>query len=95
MQHNITAPRIRAAPRTEPITIPAIAPPESPDPLLAAAPGVAVPLLLVAEGEDDEVEDGNRAGTVEKTGRLTPVQRVVAFEPTQQESVAFGELVAQ
>lgn len=74
---------------TEPITIPAIAPLESPGPWLAALPVAdAVGVLL-------DVDEGNRRGTDLKVGSITPGQRLFAFDPSQHESVAFGELFAQ
>ncbi|KAL8691154.1 MAG: hypothetical protein Q9218_003551 [Villophora microphyllina] len=41
------------------------------------------------------VDEGKRGGNEEVMGSVTPAQRAVTFEPTQQESVAFGELAAQ
>ena len=90
MQQRARRPSNRAAPAMDPTTIPAICPPVSP-PLAGAAP-VAV---LEAEGPLEEVELGNSGGMDEKVGSCTPTQRLVTFEPIQQESVAFGELEAQ
>lgn len=76
----------------DPMTIPAIAPPERP--LLLAADAVPEPRLPVAVGLLLDVEV-NKFGTVEKTGSVTPVHRPVALDVTQQESVAFSELPRQ
>ena len=75
-------------PNTAPTTIPAIWPPERPDEPEA-------PAVEVAAGELADVVDGNRGGMVELIGKVTPTQRLVTFDPMQQESVAFGELCAQ
>ena len=50
--------------------------------------------LLVAEAGLPEVEE-NRFGMVEKTGRETPLHRLVVLEVTQHESVAFWALARQ
>lgn len=80
-----------AAPKTEPMTIPAIAPPDSPRVReLGAAPDV-----LLAEGEVLDVAEGNSGGMENIWGRVTPLHLLVTFDVTQHESVAFGELDAQ
>jgi hypothetical protein len=84
----MTAARISAAPTSEPTTIPAIAPPERPDPDLAPpAPEVEV-------GAAD-VLDGNNGGIDVVVGRWMPWQRCSTLALTQHESVALGELEAQ
>jgi len=50
---------------------------------------------LLADGVLLDVEDGKSGGTEVIVGRITPGHRLVTFEPTQHESVAFGELEAQ
>ena len=92
MQHRSISASISKAPKTDPTAIPAIAPPDKPWwaedlPAAAAEEPVADEVLLV--------EEGKRGGIEEVIGRVTPEHRVVTFEPTQQESVAFGELAAQ
>lgn len=80
-----------AAPKTEPMTIPAIAPPDSPRVCeLGAAPDV-----LLAEGEVLDVGEGNSGGMENIWGKVTPLHLLVTFDVTQHESVAFGELDAQ
>jgi hypothetical protein len=91
MQQKMTAARISAAPRIDPMTIPAIAPPERPD-LDGRVPGAAVP---VAEGAPDGVLDGNSGGIETVVGRLTPTQRLLTFALTQQEFVELIVLSAQ
>lgn len=75
----------------EPMTMPAMAPPERWEPAGAAV-------------EFDEAEDvgavvevfvGKSVGIEEIEGSVTPEQRVVTPEASQHESVALGELVAQ
>lgn len=71
--------------------MPAIAPrdkPLRPDPSRAAAAGEPV-------GELPSVEEGKSGGIEDVMGNSTSTQRLVALEPTQHESVAFGELAAQ
>jgi hypothetical protein len=89
MQHMMIAPRISAAPMSEPMTMPAMAPPESlePDPLRPA--GLDVPV-----GAAEEVDE-NRGGIDEVTGNSTPTQRASTLALTQHESVEFGELAPQ
>ena len=88
-QHSNIRPSNRSAPITEPTTIPAMAPPERPEPLLALA---AAP---VAEGVLLAVVDGNNGGIDDSVGKVTPWHRLFTFDPIQHESVAFGELDAQ
>ena len=78
----------------EPMTMPAIWPPERPDPLLAPAAPTAV-FVAEAEAEAEDVEEGNSGGIETVEGWGMPVHRLLTLESTQQESVAFGELVAQ
>ena len=80
----------------EPMTMPAIWPPERPDPLLApVAPAAKFVPVAAAEVEAEGVEDGNSGGIETVEGWGMPVHRLLTLESTQQESVAFGELVAQ
>lgn len=65
-QHSNIRPSNRIAPTTEPTTIPAMAPPERPEPLLALA---AAP---VAEGVLLAVVDGNSGGMEDSVGKVTP-----------------------
>lgn len=78
--------------------MPAMAPPESPLWCLFAAPAAPVAELeapeFVEEGELLVVEF-SRFGMAEKTGSVTPEQRPVELDVTQQESVAFSELARQ
>ena len=67
MQQKITAAIIRAAPMRDPITMPAIAPPERPFPDLW--PPDAPPVEL---GEADEVPVGKTGGIDTVVGRWTP-----------------------
>ena len=90
-QHSKSKPINKTAPRTAPTTIPAICPPDKELEVLA----VAAAVVLDADGEAEEVEDGNKGGTENIGGMVTPSHRLVTFEATQQESVAFGELSAQ
>ena len=89
IQHKITAARIRAAPRMDPRTMPAMAPPESPD---REVPCPAPPL---ADGTLDDVLDGNRGGIETVVGRSTFAQRLSTFAVTQHESVELMVLSAQ
>jgi hypothetical protein len=75
----------------DPMTIPAIAPPDNLLPLVPAAAAA----LLVAEGTPVEVDEGKSGGIEVEVGNLTPTHRLLTSEPMQQESVAFGELAAQ
>ena len=80
-----------ATPTMAPTTIPAIAPPERPEPdLFAPAPAAAD----VADGTADVLE-GKRGGIDVVVGSSTFSHRDSTFELTQQESVALGELEAQ
>lgn len=90
MQQNRSNPSRRAAPRIEPMTIPAICPPDRPwcGPFVSAAPIAEELLPSVGVGNKGGIEDVS-------VGRTTPVQRLVTLEAAQQESVALGELVAQ
>lgn len=91
MQHSKSRPNNKAAPRTEPITIPAIWPRDKVLEETAAAPAV-----LDADGDGTaEVEDGNNGGTENIGGIVTSSHRAMTFEATQQESVALGELAPQ
>lgn len=94
-QPKINNPRITAAPRTEPTTIPAISPPVNPAlcDLLVVSVGLDVGEVVGVDVEDEE----NRGAMddVAMTGKTTPEHLVSVFEKTQQESVAFGELDAQ
>lgn len=80
-------PSRRAAPSRDPITMPAIAPPDNlePAPPAPAADPVGVAVAVVVK----------RGGIVVVVGSFTPTQRASTSEFTQQESVAFWELVAQ
>lgn len=74
-----TSPAMRATPTTDPMTIPAMAPPDNPF-FEADAPGVAE-----AVAEDDEVGDavGELVENVMKAvivGKTTPTHRVCAWE---------------
>lgn len=72
------------APKIEPMTMPAIAPPDKP-----------CPLLLLCEAVELPVADGKRLPMLVVNGSLTFWQRVSVLEKRQHESVAFGELAAQ
>lgn len=52
-------------------------------------------LLADADGVLLDVDDGKRGGTDVKVGSVTPGHLLFAFAPSQQVSVALGELVAQ
>jgi hypothetical protein len=92
MQQAINRPRSRRNPTIEPITMPAIAPPLSPEPPWEAA---LVPVLVDDAPPEVAVDDDNRLEIVEKTGNVTPSHLPVVFEVTQHESVAFSELALQ
>ena len=64
-QSNIR-PSNRIAPITEPTTIPAMAPPERPEPLLALTGAAVEEGVLVA------VVDGNNGGMDDMVGKVTP-----------------------
>ena len=93
MQHSTSKAISKAAPRMEPITIPAIWPPDKRWPV-GALP-VAAPEVLVGDDVELDVEEGNRVGIEVTVGRVTPTQRLLTLDPLQHESVAFGELAAQ
>lgn len=84
MQQKIAPKIMSAAATSDPTTMPAMAPPERPDPELAPALGVA-----------DSVLEGNRGGIDTVVGSLTPEQRDSTRELTQQELVEFTRLSAQ
>lgn len=84
------AARIRAAPTREPTTIPAMAPPESPEPDLFPPDPTEVEV-----GDAELVEEGNKGGMDVVVGNFTPSQRFSTLAFTQQESVELGELSAQ
>jgi hypothetical protein len=73
-----------------PMTIPAMAPPESPG---SEAPPVPAPPVEL--GDADEVLDGNTGGIDTVVGRSTPTQRDSTFALTQHESVEFAVLSEQ
>ena len=89
MQQMMMAPRMTAAPTMDPMTMPAIAPPDSPEP---EPPAPAAPDVPVAAAVVVVV---NRGGIVVVVGSVTPTHLVSALAFTQQESVEFCELVAQ
>jgi hypothetical protein len=86
MQKKITNARISAAPRRDPITIPAIAPPESP---------ADVPVAGVPVGVAEDVLEGNSGAIDVVVGRRTSAHRDSTLALTQHESVALGELEPQ
>lgn len=88
MQQKITAARMSAAPTSEPMTMPAMAPPESPD--RERLPLEAAP---VEPGPAEAVLDGKRGGIETVVGSVTPWQRDSTFEVTQHESVELTLLV--
>ena len=49
----------------------------------------------VAAGVTAVVCEGKNGGRLGLLGKATPTQRLLTLDPTQQESVAFGELDAQ
>jgi len=79
----------------EPMTMPAMAPPERPLSVLVAAAAAPVEEgVEVAPEADDEVgKSGGR--DVTEDGIAKPVQRLPTCDAEQQESVALGELAAQ
>ena len=89
MQAAMMSPRRRAAPNKDPMTMPAIAPPDSLEPEPPAAPPVVDPVGATV------VVVVNRGGMVVVVGSFTPTQRASTSEFTQQESVEFWELAAQ
>ena len=84
MQQKMAPTMMSAAARSDPMTMPAMAPPERPDPELAPAPGVA-----------DSVPEGNRGGIDTVVGSSTPAQRDSTRELTQHELVELTRLSAQ
>lgn len=91
IQHPTIKTSINSAPRIEPTTIPAIAPPDRP-----LLPCTAVGELVEEEDELVEVVPlGKRVPTGFVIGSLTPVHRVSVLEYRQQESVELGEEAAQ
>ncbi len=56
-----------------------------------------MPLLADADGVllDVDDDDGKSGGMEVKVGSVTPGHLLFTFAPSQQVSVAFGELVAQ
>jgi hypothetical protein len=79
MQQKTIAAMIRAAPMSDPITMPAMAPPEIPEPESRSPdPAPAVEL-----GDPDEVLEGNTGGIETVVGRSTPTQRDSTFALTQ------------
>jgi len=91
MQKKMTRARIRAAPTSEPTTIPAIAPPDRPDPVLPVPPVTGAEVPVGATEEDD----GNRGAMEVVVGRWTPTHLGSTFEFRQQELVSFKVLVLQ
>ena len=90
MQQKMRRATSRAAASIEPMTIPAIAPPES--------PWWSLPVFVAPTTEEllPFVDVGNNGGREDVcVGNTTPVQRLDTLEAEQQESVAFGELDAQ
>lgn len=85
-------PRRRMAPMIDPMTMPAIAPPERP--LLASSAACATDdTVAVAVAVVVVVKSAGRSLTDD--GSVTPVHLCVTFDEEQHESVAFGELAAQ
>jgi hypothetical protein len=91
IQNKMTAARIRAAPKREPTTTPAMAPPERPEPDLAE-PAVAPVEVALGAGA---VLDGCQGAMDVVVGRWTPTQRDSTFALMQHESVELGELAPQ
>lgn len=91
MQQKMTAAITRAAPISDPITIPAIAPPESP--CFELCPPDAPPAVEV--GEADEVLVGKTGGMEMVVGRSTFWQRASTLALTQHVSVELVVLPAQ
>jgi hypothetical protein len=89
----MTNARMSAAPRRDPTTMPAIAPPESldpdpdPDPLVAPAD--------VPVGAAEAVLEGNKGAIEVVVGRCTSTHRDSTLALTQHESVELGELEPQ
>ena len=91
MQQKTIAAMIRAAPMSDPITMPAMAPPEIPEP--ESRPPDPAPAVEL--GDPDEVLEGNTGGIETVVGRSTPTQRDSTFALTQQESVELTVLEPQ
>lgn len=83
----MTPARISAAPTSEPTTIPAMAPPES--------PGLDWPAPALEDAEGEDVLVGNTGGIEMVVGSSTPEQRDSIFALTQHESVELTVLLAQ
>lgn len=83
------------APRREPITIPAMAPPLNPAdmPLFDKAP--AAPVGDAVEDTVEDVDEGKRAPIAVVIGNRTLAHRVSVLENKQQESVELGDEAAQ
>lgn len=93
------APRRSAAPMTEPITMPAICPPESPSLAVVVAPSAV--LVTTGTPVDEADEDGEdvvvgKSGVIEVyVGRRTFAHRVFTSDVTQHESVELTVLKLQ
>lgn len=83
-------PNSSKAPRIEPITIPAIAPPLSPLPPPEDPAAAVVPV-----GEDAGRVEEKTTAIEEKTGSVTSWHLLWVLEVKQQESVAFWVLARQ
>ena len=82
----------------EPSTIPAIAPFDRPESWWLLLPPALLPAALLFAAAVEvlfDVDEGKRGGTEVKVGSVTPGHLLVTFAPSQQVSVALGELVAQ
>lgn len=96
MHARIRSARRTKAPSKDPITIPAIAPPESPFLLFVFGDAVEEgDLVAVEDGPDEDDVKRGCMDEVATIGRTTLSHRDVVLEKMQQESVAFGELAAQ
>ena len=91
MQQKMTPAMMRAAPMSDPITIPAMAPPDSP--LSVFFPPVPAPAVEL--GAADAVLEGKSGGIDMVVGRMTPTQRVSTLALTQHVSVELAVLPAQ
>jgi len=91
MQQKMTPAMMRAAPMSDPITIPAMAPPDSPVSVLAPP----VPAPAVEVGDPDAVLDGKSGGMETVVGRVTPTHRASTLALTQHVSVELAVLPAQ
>lgn len=90
-QQKITPPMTSAAPMMDPMTIPAMAPPDRP--VSDLLPPFSAPAVELGDAED--VLEGKTGGIDTVVGRFTPTHRVLTFALTQQESVEFVVLSAQ